>query len=202
MLMSRKGLARLAAFVCLFAALTYPWAALGHAFESAFSSVANVGLGAFLAVQNVQARFTAADPRVAEEQSNVVLSVKNTTSEQVSRVPLGVRRIAYVPFATFIALIAVTPVTRRRKLVVVAAGLGLLLVRVVVAVSLPLARHFGAIEKDSLGNLLSRVVYYSLIEPPNLMYAAPIVVWALLLLVTAPRGSAWLSSKGPARAQI
>src|SRR5580692_6705227 len=125
MLMSRKGLARLAAFVCLFAALTYPWAAMGHAFESAFSSVANVSLGAFLAVQNVQARFTAADPRVAEEQSpgewNVVLSVKNTTSEQVSRVPLGVRRIAYVPFATFIALIAVTPVTRRRKLVVVAA---------------------------------------------------------------------------------
>ncbi len=203
MLSSRKTLLRAAAFACLFIVLTYPWPPVGHVFTKAFSSVANVGLAASFEDPNVHVHFAAADPRVPEQQSpgewNIVLFSEDALTGQESAVPLGVRRIAYVPVATFLALLAVTPVHRRRKLLIGAVGVALLTARVVAAVALPLARHFGVFEKGSLSDSLACVAYYSLIEPPNLMYGAPLVVWGLLLLLSAPRGADWLRGSAQPR---
>jgi hypothetical protein len=198
MLLNRRRILRGAAFLCLFVGLTYPWPRLGYLFTVAFSSVTNVGLQTCFRAPEFRLHFAAAEPRVAEEQSagewNVVLFIESPAGAPIAKLPLGVRRIAYIPLATFASLTLVTPLALRRKLVVAGAGLTLLLFRIVLAVTLPLARHFGAIVNDSFLDWVSRITYYALIEPPNLMIAAPILIWAVLLLVTAPEGSAWLSS--------
>jgi hypothetical protein len=186
--------------VLLFVGLTYPWSPVGYYFTRAFSAVANVGLDLSFHKPDVQVRFAAADPNAPAERApgewNVVLSTTDTASGQTSKLPLGVRRIAYVPIATLVGLTLVMPVPRRRRMIIGGVGLLLLLFRVVLAVALPLARHFGAFDRGSVADGVAQIAYYALIEPPNMMYGAPLVTWALLVLLTSPQSAAWLGSWG------
>lgn len=198
MLTKRDLLLRAGSFLLLLALLLYPWPLVGRLFVQAFDVAANIGVAAALNDPEAQAHFAAADVAASDEPSagewNTVLSIQRGASDALTTISLGVRRLGYVPLATFVALVLVTPVERRRKLAIGTVGISLLLLRLSLAVALPLARAFGTLANDSPGGWLASVLYYSLIEPPNLMYAAPVVTWAVLVLFAAPPIA--LSAKG------
>ncbi len=185
-------LLRAGCFLIAFAILVYPWTWVGWLFTHAFSAVANVALDATLNDSEVHAHFAPTDPRAAGASPagewDAMLTLERATTAPATELPLGIRRLGYVPLATFAALALVTPVDWRRKLALAGMGLTLLLLRFALAVALPLARSVGALGEGSAGGWIASVVYYALIEPPNMMYGAPVIVWLLTLLVIAPEG--------------
>jgi hypothetical protein len=202
----RKTLVFAARFAILFALVMIPWPGLGRAFNETFSLVASIAVDACVEDPEVIARFHPANPENPDEASldawDTVFSVSRSRSEPPLEVPLPLRRLAYVPLATFVALALATPLERRRKLRVLGWGLGLLLVRLALTIALPIARNFEVVEKGTALDWGMRVVYYGLLEPPNLMYGAPVVTWFLLLLATDPEGFAqamrrWTSPDTP-----
>ena len=201
----RRGLLRVAKFFVVFAILVYPWGPVGWLFTQTVSAVANVALEATLNDSEVHARFAPTDPRVGGASSagewDTILTLERATAAPPKRLPLGIRRLGYVPLATFVALLVVTPIDRRRKLALAGVGLTLLLLRFAAAVALPLARSVGALADGSVGGWISSVFYYAIIEPPNLMYGAPVIVWLLGLVVIAPETLAWVMRLVPERAR-
>jgi len=195
-----------ARFVVLFALVMIPWPGLGRAFNEAFSLAASIAVDACVEDPSVIARFHPANPELPDQSSldawDTVFSVSRARGEPPLQLPLALRRVAYVPLATFLALVLATPVDRRRKLRILGWGLALLLVRLALTIALPIARNFEAIERDTVLDWIVRVVYYGLLEPPNLMYGAPVVTWFLLLVATEPEGLAgtvrrWTSPRAP-----
>jgi hypothetical protein len=193
----RRLLLRVGSFVVTFAILVYPWTWMGWLFTHAFSAVANVALDMTLNDSEVHARFAPIDPRADGASSpgewDTVLTLTRTSAAPATELPLGIRRLGYVPLATFAALVLVTPVDRRRKLALAGTGVTLLLLRFALAVALPLARSVGALGDGSFGGWTASVLYYALIEPPNMMYGAPVIVWLLTLLVIAPETFTWMT---------
>ncbi|HTB77079.1 MAG TPA: hypothetical protein VK762_27730 [Polyangiaceae bacterium] len=179
-----------ARFALFFALVMIPWPGLGRVFNATFSVIASMAVDACIDDPDVLARFHPADPEKPDEASlgvwDTVFSVTRARDDAPLKVPLPLRRLAYVPLATFVALALATPVIRPRKLRILRWGLALLLFRLALTVALPIARNLEAFGRDSVLDWLARVVYYGLLEPPNLMYGAPVVVWFLLLFATSP----------------
>ncbi|HEV3190976.1 MAG TPA: hypothetical protein VGY54_10790 [Polyangiaceae bacterium] len=193
----RRILLRAGGFLIAFAIFVYPWSWAGWLFTQGFSAVANVAIDATLNDSEVHARFEPTDPRADGASSpgewDTVLTLKRTSAAPATEFPLGIRRLGYVPLATFAALVLATPVDRRRKVVLAGVGMTLLLLRFALAVALPLARSVGALGDGSFGGWIASVAYYALIEPPNMMYGAPVIVWLLTLLVIAPETFTWMT---------
>jgi hypothetical protein len=179
-------------FAALFALVMIPWPGLAVAFNQTFSVVASMAVDACVKDPDVIARFHPANPDLPDEASfgpwDAVFSVSSARDEAPLKIPLPLRRVAYVPLATFVALSLAMPIGRPQKLRILRWGLGLLLLRLALTVALPIARHFQVFGRDTVTDWLARVVYYGLLEPPNLMYGAPVVVCFLLLFATSPGG--------------
>jgi hypothetical protein len=184
-----KALVFFARFAVLFAIVMVPWPGLATAFNQTFSVIASMVVDACFDDSEV-ARFHPADPELPADASlgpwDTVFTVSGGRDEPVLRVPLPLRRVAYVPLATFLALALATPVGRPQKLRIVGWGLGLLLFRLALTIGLPIARHFQVFGQGTVTDWLARVVYYGLLEPPNQMYGAPVVLWFLLVFANSP----------------
>src|SRR5260370_7917058 len=141
-------LLRAGCFLIAFGVLVYRGAWVGWVFTHGFRAVANVALDATLNDSEVHAHFAPTDPRAAGASPagewDAMLTLERATTAPATELPLGIRRLGYVPLATFAALALVTPVDWRRKLALAGMGLTLLLLRFALAVALPLARTVGA----------------------------------------------------------
>jgi hypothetical protein len=196
-----KALVFFVRFAVLFALVMVPWPGLATAFNQTFSVIASMAVDACVEDPSVIARFHPANPELPDDASlgpwDTVFTVSSTRNEPALRVPLPLRRVAYVPLATFLALAVATPLGRPQKLRILGWGLALLVLRLALTVALPIARHFQVFGQETIADWLARVVYYGLLEPPNLMYGAPVVVWFLLLFASSPETISLAIRSGP-----
>jgi hypothetical protein len=190
MLPSRRSALLFAAkFGVLFALLIVPWRWLGAVYSLGFSLVSTVALEAVVDEHDFRVRFAPldsdTDPHPGEEWS-VVFSGTDATSGKTTTVPIEAREIGYVPFATFVALVFAPALEWRRRRAILAGGLLLLGARLALAIGLPVAHFVGALTPGSAFDVAARVAFGALIEPPDMMYATPVVTFLLGLFLTRP----------------
>ena len=192
-------------FACIFIGLTLPWASFGATYSRAFSAVANGVIDVLPSHSRLEFHLDGATerPRALElgtESWRTTLTITNQRTTQTYRAPLDLRGAHYVPAAAFIALTVALPVAnRRRKVVILAIGLAILLPLSLILVSLPLIPRLrgGQFELFPLPeaiNLLVGLFYRAFVAHPGMAYAIPALMWWILVSLTAPDSSVihWL----------
>jgi hypothetical protein len=182
----RSALIFAAKFVALFAVLVIPWRWVGTAYSLGFSLVSTVAMETVVDEREFKVRFEPVDSdgdRPAEAWS-VRFRGTNVQTGGTTTVPIEAREIGYVPFATFVSLAFALAVDWRRRRRILALGLVVLGARVALAVGLPVAHFVGALGSGGVFDTAARVAFAALIEPPDMMYAAPVVTFLLALVLT------------------
>jgi hypothetical protein len=190
MLPSRRSALLFAAkFAALFTLLVIPWGWLGTAYSLGFSLVSTVALETVVDEREFKVRFEPAD--ADGDQPGDAWSVRcratNVQTGSTTTVPIEARELGYIPFATFVSLAFAATLERSRRRRILVAGLLVLGARLVLAVGLPVAHFVGTLTPGSAADTAARVLFAALIEPPDMMYATPVIAFLLGLLLTHPR---------------
>jgi hypothetical protein len=192
----REVLAFVGLFALFFGVYSIPAPGLGKFFATAVSAVANGMMSAPKDPEDLYLAFRPAheDPQFDATKRDAawttVLEARAATGRE-ARVNINLRKSLYVPMAMFTALALASPIWKgRRGLVVLLGGVGLLLVPVALWIVVPtvaLLYESMVIDMGPFGQNMVRFVY-ALIEPPGMVYAIPLFVWAGLVWWTRPRG--------------
>jgi hypothetical protein len=184
----RSSLLFAAKFVVVFALLAIPWRWLGSAYALGFSLVSTVALEAVVDASEFSVRFapTKADGDLAPGDEwgvrftgvNVATGVQTTTA-------IEARELGYLPWATLVAIVLASTLPWRRRRGIFLWGSLVLGVRLALAIGLPVAHYVGALTPGSALDVAGRVAFWSLIEPPDMTYAAPVLAFLLGLFLTA-----------------
>jgi hypothetical protein len=159
--------------------LHVPWPGLGQLFGSYFSQVTpallDVWSAPLLKLELSSSASSGADWSVLFDASD------KSTGKRV-QATIDIRRSAWLPLATFLALICGFSVSRPKRRALVAAG-GLLVLHGMWL--LPFLAFFGGPDPHFflLGPTLHTAVviaYRALISPPGMVYAVPAVLWFVL----------------------
>jgi hypothetical protein len=198
----REAFVVAAKFVLLCGLLFGPWPGLGQATCITFCIAATPLVEALATDTDLSVRFELVDAadttETAERGWTVKLVAVHSGSGQASEFPLGLRLIAYYPLALFVALALSAPLEDRRRASVLLLGLAALAARLALAVALPAGSFLGAFDREGVVQRVAQIFFRSFIEPPNLIFATPVLVFALALLVTNPRPLAPLARTGAA----
>jgi hypothetical protein len=155
-----------------------------------FCILSTTALESCVADHDLVARFEPADEVPGESAWSVQFSATNTLTGQKAKVPLDLRFL-YAPFTAFVALVMAAPVPRARRRFMLVGGAVVLALRMLFVVAAPLGSFLGAYAPGSAIDYVSRLVFRSLVESPNMAYATPIVLFLLAVIATAePRGAA------------
>jgi hypothetical protein len=183
-------------FACFFAAYNIPSPGLGKLFASVATSVGNALVSRPKPYEGLELEFRTAydDPRADPTQKDLawttILEARNPTTRNETRVHINLRKSIYVPMALFTALALAAPIWKgRRGLIVLSAGIGLLLVPILVWIIAPtLAVLYEAVVID-LGPFEQGALRfaYAVTQPPGMIYAIPFLVWAALVWRTRPK---------------
>jgi hypothetical protein len=178
--------------------LLIPWPGFGRGFATLFAGFAN-GVVAFAGLGGASPpQFSAHVPPGTADDGPwaVALSLHgHDPATDPDVMALDTRILGYTPLAIFVALTLATAVPRRRKLIILAAGLGFLLVRLAVSIGLPISRGLGGLGKRSALGVVAEIFWWVLINPPAMSYASPLLAWWLALTLTDARGSAARAKK-------
>jgi len=175
-----------ARFAVIFAVLIAPWPHVGEVFSIGFSIASTTALETFVDERDVVARFAPPPhPKAGLEEWNVEFTATDVHSGRSTQLPFDARGLAYVPFATLVALAFATPLERGRRRLILLGGSALLVVRLVLAIALPLAVLFRTIGPQSAAASVAQAVFRALIEPPDMTYATPVVAFLVGLLFTS-----------------
>ena len=170
--------------------LLAPWPRYGRLCAAGFSLFGNTVIRVFDLGGTAEPRFSA--PLEAERQAptiddwTVMLSSIGGPHEG-SGIPLSVRILGYTPFAIFVALVAAWPIAARRRRKAAAIGAAILLVRLAIAIVLPVGRAFGRHDGDSGVGLAAEMAWTGLVDQPALSYVSPLLAWGIGLLSTSAR---------------
>ncbi len=156
-----------------------PWPGLGPTFASYFGQVAP----ALLSLWSPASLRLALKPAGAEgTEWSVMVDASDESIDHHTRAALDIRRTAWLPLATFFALLVSFPVRRpRRRLLIAALGLAVLHVLWL----LPLLAFFGGgptrfFTLSAPAYTVAVVAYRALISPPGMVYALPALLWFVL----------------------
>ena len=191
-------------FACIFIGLTLPWAGFGATYSRAFSAVTNGLFDVLPSHPRLEFHLEGSEARppplaLGIDSWRTTLTITNRKTRQTCNVPIDLRGANCVPAAAFVALTVALPVAgRRRKLVMLFAGLAFLVPLSLMLVSLPLIPRLrgGAFELFPLPELLNSVVvlfYRAFVAHPGMAFAIPALLWWILLSLTAP-GSSFIHS--------
>lgn len=199
----RRAVVRFVAiFLCVFALLVWPWPeALGRAFTTVFSRVANV----FVSASSRPMHFEAVpqEMRIPGKDDNswfMILYVPNGQTGTTAKLALNLRAFAYMSLAVFISLTLASPIWKRdgnrsvlrsRGPLVTLLGGAILGAFIGLSVALPVVAFLGgaSLGAVSLGPIASstiNILYRALFYPPGMTYAVPVLVWAFAMWFTAP----------------
>lgn len=175
-------------FAFLLSFFMVPWPRLGSLYSAAAEALGNLLLGDSTATLYFVLPDSGHDFSI-ELQAGLAAGV---------RVPIDLRTLAYIPTAMFLALTLATPIWKgSRGVTVLVLGTVVLHAFLVVSIAIPLVLLFAEPQPMhllELGTTLKRlldVVYRSLVAPPGMAYAIPILLWiALLWLIPDDRGDA------------
>ena len=183
----RSALLFAARFAVLYAVLIVPWAWLGNLYSLTFSVVSTLALETVVDEREFKARFDpGASPgsEPAEQAWGVRFTGTDVRTGKTTTLPIEARQIGYVPFAVFVSLVLAARLESRRRRAILVGGLLLLGARVALAVGLPIAHFVGTLAPGSAADTASRIVFRAVIEPPDMMYATPVLAFLLGLYAT------------------
>ena len=200
MLPTKSQLARsLVIFTVVFVSINLPAPKLGRAVAGATSALASACCSADPAKDGLDLRFAAAWPHVPLAELGVnrawtmaVLAQRPSTGGR-ALISVNWRKLAWVPLSVFVALALASPIWRtRRGPIVLATGLVTMLVPIGLLTLLnvvgPMYEHY-VIELSPLQTYLVRFGY-ALLAPPGVVYAFPLLLWAMLMVATRPAAPA------------
>ncbi len=159
--------------------LHVPWPGLGPTFASYFGHVAP----ALLSVWSPSSLRVEMKPAGTEDgEWSVLFDASDASIRKHTRAALDIRRTAWLPLATFIALLVAFPLRRPRRRLLI-AGLGLVVLHALWL--LPLLAFFGGgptrfFTLSAPAHTLAVVAYRALISPPGMVYALPALLWFVL----------------------
>ena len=108
----------------------------------------------------------------------------NATTNAKTTTAIEARELGWLPFATFLAIVLASPLPWRRRRTNLLWGALVLGARLVLAVGLPIAHYVGALSNGSVFDVLGHVFFWSVIEPPDMTYAAPVLAFLFGLFFT------------------
>jgi hypothetical protein len=130
------------------------------------------------------------DPAKRDAPWTIILEARDRSAGRQARVDINLRKSFYIPMAVFTALTLASPIWKgRRGIVVLSMGLALLLVPIavwIVAPTLGLLYEAAVIDLGPFEQGLIRFAY-ALSGPPGMIYAIPLLVWAVLVWSTRTR---------------
>jgi hypothetical protein len=182
-------------FVCVFTGLALPWVSFGAVYSRGFSAAANGVVSMMPSHPRLGVVFEGSQKRYATlalgvESWQTTISIHDTQSGKWTSVPLDLRGAHYLPVSTFIALTVAFPVAdRRRKLIMLVIGVGVLVPLHLMLVSLPLIPRLrgGPFELFAVPpavNSFVVVFYRAFVAHPGMAYAIPALLWWVLLSLT------------------
>ncbi|HEX3772607.1 MAG TPA: hypothetical protein VHV30_17130 [Polyangiaceae bacterium] len=175
------------------ALLLAPWPVLPTVMTVAFCVVSSVALDACANEDGQNVHFAPADGAAGQGWE---VRLAGDGPQRGAAAPSVDLRIFYDPFALFLGLALAAPIAAGRRRRVLAWGLGALALRMAFTIGAPLASFLGALEPGGVVDVVSRVAFKALIEPPNMLYATPIILFGLALLLTSEDRA---SNEAPAR---
>jgi hypothetical protein len=157
--------------------LHLPWPGLGRLFGSYVGGVEPVLLSPW-SPATLKLKITPA----SDADWHVLFDASDRSSKQRVQASLDIRRSAWLPLATFLALLSGFPIQRRRRRALVAA-VGLSILHLLW--TLPLLAFLGGKSPHffTLGetaHTLVVIAYRGLISPPGMVYAVPGLLWFVL----------------------
>lgn len=172
----------------------YPWPFVGELYSDAAGTVGNLLLGDASATLHF-AR-PKAQSELAGDRFSTELRARGPDALAPVRVPIDLRTLTFIPTVVFLALTLATPLWRSpRGVTVLVLGLIVLHGFLIASIAIPLALLFAEPQPLHLLDIGSPfrhvldVVYRSLVAPPGMAYAIPMLLWlALLWLVPDDRG--------------
>jgi hypothetical protein len=172
-------------FAALALVLLAPWPRYGRAVSAVFGVFGNAVVELTSAGGDAEPRFSIAGRGTSSADANdwtVWLGATRGPAAAQPPRPLETRILGYTPLALLLALTIASPASWRRRVKMIAIGSALLLLRLALAIALPVGRAFG--DRPSPSGPLTAIVWYVLIELPAMSYAAPLFAWWLSLALT------------------
>lgn len=157
--------------------LHVPWPGLGRLFGSYVGSVQPALLSPW-SPSSLKLRITPA----TDNDWHVLFDATDTTTKKRVQASLDIRRSAWLPLATLLALLSGFPLHRPQRRALVAA---ISLVVLHLLWTLPLLAFFGGnaphfFDLGETTHTLAVIAYRGLISPPGMVYAVPGLLWFVL----------------------
>jgi hypothetical protein len=183
-----------ARFACVLALLLAPWPGLGKAYGAAATKFGNAVLAPFES-SRVQMIFVEPDSSAPTSVGfTTVLVAQDLNSGKPLQIPIELRTLAFIPTAAFIALVLADHRRRgvRRTALQLFSGLTILQLFLCVSLVVPIVLFFAEPLPMHLWTLSApvywtmTVFYRSLVAPPGMIYAVPLLLWLTLRTVFRP----------------
>jgi hypothetical protein len=173
-------------FVVAIAALLAPWPVLPRAFGATFSAFGNVVAAVLGPGGDARPRFSlpARGQATADDGGDWAVQLQAAGETGPPRL-LDTRILGYTPVAVLLAIAVASALPRRRRLRVFTIAAGVVAARTALAITLPLARAFSDADGWASGRV-GEVLWFSVVTPPALSYATPLVAWWLGFALTTP----------------
>lgn len=191
--MSRRVLAFLCAFVCVFGSLAIAHGP-GPSYSRFHAALGNAIAHTFPLASGVHLEFDATDRELEQHPWRVTLHVEEreattATARHLIAVPIDLRSLLFLPSAAFLALAIAMPLRSTWAHVqIIVCGLLILEPVLVLLVALPLLSFLGGtgpVQAFSLSrptHVVLQILYRALVAPPGMAYAIPLLLWWLLVV--------------------
>ena len=174
----------------LLLALLLPWPGLARFCGSTFSGFASEAADFALSGGPAALEFTPASAHLGAELHawDVLVSARDESTHALVQTALDLRRTLYLPSAVFLALVLALRLPLRKKVALLAVGLGALQI----GPALTLLSFFSGklpVQAFHLARVTSWVVevaYRTLVAPPGMAFALPALLWLGLVWLLAP----------------
>jgi hypothetical protein len=171
-------------FAVALAAMLAPWPMLPRAFGAVFSTFGNVVAAVLGPRGDAGPRFSLPARGRATSDDGGDWAVQLCAADDAQPpLLLDTRILGYTPVAVLLAIAVASGLPRRRRMRVLSIAAGLVAARTALAISLSLARAFGDADGWASGRV-GELLWFSLITPPALSYATPLLAWWLGFALT------------------
>ena len=190
-------------FACIFGGLALPSPRVAQLYVSAHAALGNALLRDAAFERGIRLGFDA-NARSPERSWELTLRIQDPARADLVSVPIDLRTLLFLPLITFVGLCCATRFASAWSNVrLLALGLLILQPTLWLLTSLPLLSFLGgtgpvrAFNLSRLSHVVLQTLYRSMVVPPGMTYALPLLLW--WLLVSKSRAFRGLSSTKPTR---
>ena len=177
------------AFSCVFAGLALPSPGIGPAYVRAHAALANEIVAGATFMGGVTLHFDASAPDAATHPWQLTLQIHDPARRGPVLMPIDLRTLLFLPVVAFIGLAIAAPLrSAAYNARVLALGILILEPTLLLLTALPLLSFLGgtgpvrAFQLSPITHVIFQILYRSLVAPPGMMYALPLLLWWVLVV--------------------